>query len=1223
MAARDEIEQGLLAIGPLLDAPELEPDPRKGDWPQQGPLVASLRDRLDRGVLRLVEAALAEATDEADRQELRQDVANLLAEVAAVVYASGDVAAGSQLLSRARDLVGQGAQRAYWEASARDPSVFVQFARARWRQRRGDLRTAEKLLKQIQRTARDPVLKDAARSLLTTSKPLTSAPSLGTVNGVGLRVYGSRDERPDGSYVTTRYVTFVYVPVLPLGAYRVVRQGDGWIFLGREPLGALALLWQRLVLAGAALGLVYLGITSYLHSHVRQVKLALERAAVQEKAGHAEEALRAYEDTIHEYQGKVSWDQLSGATDAMVRVSLAGVAKPMVLAQVDALMAAVERVERLPKPARSKAAAATLVAKLGACAAELGDATTETAQASLNLLHLALRLAESGKDDIVVRQAQIRVGQAARVANTYPLWALEQYSEATQDPRALAVARAELEDLAGAPSLLLESKATVEGWLAALASRPEDADLARQVRASLDRALAWGTDPTRTKALEEQDRAGLERIAVQQPQDQEVAVGVASLLRDAGEGAQARARLASLGTEGRIIGAGQQLLAGIYLEEGKLEDAERLLGAHVAMRLPMYQKALGELSSAATAFDERLNRQAETGQLPNSITLKLFAAPEEEKPAIFQAWADEEFAKDASLVSLRDAATQRAAVVSAVLSLGTVKLQRAGQATGDAKQKLLEEAARTYRSIAEAAQGQTAYHLGLGRIYYRLGRTAEGEEELAKLTSRQDPQLTLEVARVYRELGLQGRAKDLAEQVHRGSDRAASHQAATLRYLLASSLEEQEEWLERADPGDRFVKTALLEIQGQRLLREGKLPEADDRFAQVAELYRSQGARESSGLNNAALALQRRFQCTGDRAHLAEASKLLETAFRQNSNALIAGNLAELYQYQATLRVLDQFVDTRPLLLTDGQATQLLQLFRAGTERAKVAEVLRQIPAFRKSLELYRQEEILGPQRASPYEGQLLLHGWIDDIPAMEQLLARINALASLDTSRHEENRRKWLDGSLDAVMKTALESDLARLEGQIQNLSNEGASPATQGAAWYLKGAALSRRAAMDGNVADLEAAISAFRQSEALGKWSGISPVIGWTLVTLAVLQAREASPPLAALWKSEHRKHSTPEFLFALLEMPDTSALLGAIRRAPAWREGIALVEAGVGNRPVISEWMLARVAGDAKLEKATVVAFQRPQVILIARIDAKLEAWNPSSQKNLELLAQHGH
>jgi hypothetical protein len=48
-----------------------------------------------------------------------------------------------------------------------------------------------------------------------------------TLNGFGTRYYGRREPGEDGSYVTTLWITALYIPVLPLGSYRVLPVGEG------------------------------------------------------------------------------------------------------------------------------------------------------------------------------------------------------------------------------------------------------------------------------------------------------------------------------------------------------------------------------------------------------------------------------------------------------------------------------------------------------------------------------------------------------------------------------------------------------------------------------------------------------------------------------------------------------------------------------------------------------------------------------------------------------------------------------------------------------------------------------------------------------------------------------------------------------------------------------------------------------------------------------------
>lgn len=68
-------------------------------------------------------------------------------------------------------------------------------------------------------------------------KPISSAPSLRTVNGIGVTLYGETDrDAATDSYLTTYYFVFFFIPIFPLTRYRVSRRGSGYTFFGQAPL---------------------------------------------------------------------------------------------------------------------------------------------------------------------------------------------------------------------------------------------------------------------------------------------------------------------------------------------------------------------------------------------------------------------------------------------------------------------------------------------------------------------------------------------------------------------------------------------------------------------------------------------------------------------------------------------------------------------------------------------------------------------------------------------------------------------------------------------------------------------------------------------------------------------------------------------------------------------------------------------------------------------------
>ena len=68
-------------------------------------------------------------------------------------------------------------------------------------------------------------------------KPITPAPSLYTINGCGVTLYGRTDQKSDGSYIATYYFVMLFVPIFPISRYRVMSEdGRRYRFLSKAPL---------------------------------------------------------------------------------------------------------------------------------------------------------------------------------------------------------------------------------------------------------------------------------------------------------------------------------------------------------------------------------------------------------------------------------------------------------------------------------------------------------------------------------------------------------------------------------------------------------------------------------------------------------------------------------------------------------------------------------------------------------------------------------------------------------------------------------------------------------------------------------------------------------------------------------------------------------------------------------------------------------------------------
>jgi hypothetical protein len=52
-----------------------------------------------------------------------------------------------------------------------------------------------------------------------------------SINGIGTRYYGASSPGMDGSVITTKWFAFIFIPIVPLSSFRVIRETKGDKFL--------------------------------------------------------------------------------------------------------------------------------------------------------------------------------------------------------------------------------------------------------------------------------------------------------------------------------------------------------------------------------------------------------------------------------------------------------------------------------------------------------------------------------------------------------------------------------------------------------------------------------------------------------------------------------------------------------------------------------------------------------------------------------------------------------------------------------------------------------------------------------------------------------------------------------------------------------------------------------------------------------------------------------
>lgn len=1213
MDAVEDLLKTLEQTGRNLDRPDLEPDPGRTDWASHEEDLSALRSSIDEALLPKLDEAIEQLGDDPGIPRLRDEVAYLTAETGAVLHAAGKRDHAARYVEEALKVGPTDPVRDEIESARRDMDGYVRLVHGRWHHRGGDFDTGDRILREAKRGVAEPGLKKIYDRVLDGPRPLKGgAPALFRFNGFGVGLYGHRDPRPDGTYVSTHCISALFIPVWPLSAYRVRDAGhNAYEFFAREPLSGFAKGYRWFAAAAVLLAILGWGISGYLNSPSRLAANALEDAQAVEASGDREAAIEAYQSVIdgHAY---ASASVAAEASTGLMRLLVAGVETPMTAPRVDEATRIVRRYQELPSPAQGGPAASLLASALDEWATQIGTGDEAARRAGLRLLDLGVSVAQGPDHDrLAERAAAGHLELADSLRDHWPLEALSHYVAAAS-PAGWERAGSLVLELP--PSLHEDAGASLTAVSEASATSPEVHARIAEVRATLE---GWAENPDRTQALETGDAEVLATLHEAQPEDQEVTAALADAKRAAGDVEGAQALLRTIGEPGLMSSRAQVALAGCYLAQDQLEEADALLSRQVDARLPAFAEASQAYDAASSG---RIDALLARGQYDRELNQRLAGVSDEEGRRIVGEWMRGQLDADPELRRLREAMVAESSVVPTALMLGTVKLRRAHAATGEQRQALLNEAERLFLAIRNQAEGVPQFHLNLGQVYHRLGRTEEGENELRSLLAQGDLSVNLQVGHAYRELGMEARAREVAHDVFAQTENAVDlpiptpggmtndqihSEAAMLLSLLATRLEDEERWLAEANQEDEAVQIRLMQIRARRAYERRDLGEAERLFTQVAERYLAQGPSNAAAMNNAAIAFEEQYLCRGDDATLDRALSTLERALTlQPDNALLVGNLAELARYRGDVDVLSGFVDTSVLRLDPESASSLVSLLLAGPRGGEVRAALMSNAQHRRARELVQQQQVLAPQRTRGWQAELDHIGRVPDVEALAQLDQRLSRVQGLDTSAYTESRERERTAEDEQRLNEQLDSAVDDAQALVTSARRARSAPtlaaALQLSATYLMSRAWDRR-----SIEDADAAVEAAR--EAQRTWDGFSPkILASALMTKAFLEIMPGTA-LERAHESERRDYS-PVFL-ALKSTREDPSLMSALN-GHALMDEAAQLRVGTPREYLgVTDVVIARLADHAGLREATAHVTSDRRAALALSIAERLTPGNP--------------
>lgn len=1074
-------------------------------------------------------------------------------------------------LVRAGAALGEEPLTAYLRDASRSWDAFVEIERARAAAAFDDQECDRRLKKTARRKDLWPAAKDEIERILDRPREVVSPPSIFWVYGLGAMLLGRRDAQPNGIHRTTRFILLTIIPVWPTGDYLVKKYASSVTYYAQYRLPKWARIWQKTVLALAAVGAVVLGVSLYFSSDGYQLKQMIAEAEAAEIAGDAEQALERYERALRE--GNPRSPQMHQVAASVMRIRAEAIQRPVTAASVAEIRAVVDTYDGIPRGAREPVARDTLAAHLVEWANEIGMETPATAQATRVVAALGTTVAPEN-DELQALRVNATLAVASELEADWPLDALSAYVGLLPSPEAQAKIDPLLERLTASPAVLYEHRALVN---AARGNAPTE--LSNAIEEGLADVARWNGNPARATAIE---RGGGELLAwvTTHRRDQEAAVARAENLRAAGDSAGALAVLERAGSPGESIEAGHVLRADLLIEAGRSEQALALLRRYVERHLEPYLQAVTSYDRRAMEKYEQLAQRAENGTLPDSVMNRLLAIEDEEEVyAEFDRYAQEQLENDTELAGLREQIVEHADAVSASMLQGSLALELAMQTTGAARQELLLEAEAAFLAIRAEAGESAGYRTQLGMVYHRLGRPEEGDAEFDDVVRLYGPEWDIEVASAYRELGLDAKATELAQAVADASeDEAIRGSASVLLAMMATTDEERAAAIAIAPDNDQNRLLAD-EVRAQELIDQGDLAGAAAVFLRIANEWESE-VESATAANNAAVAYGQRFVCTGDIEDAEKAAAAMERAARlEPSSAIVAQNAAEALFREASARVLSEYVDLGELGTDIADLDSLLNVFVAGPHGGAIRDALAGAPRVSASTGHLRRAITLAPGNTSLFTDlcdQLVL---LRDLSGLQRLNTSLASTGYVPGANPE--LEMYRAGLYDALV---LEMTNTGTEARTARLASSRLSSRSRDVLRVYQARDLMMRMSVTGYWEDASGALEHLDavDDDALPVTDGTLR----TVIALALARAAAESAELGAVYEDMRRNYS-PGPLLALRIIEEHPSLAAAIRADEAMARVPALLDAT--ERPSVDSWAAATVLGDT--QRATAHASYR--------------------------------
>jgi len=719
MLALQEVLAGLKELGAALDDVELRPSAARTDWAAHHERIGIMEKRVRAVLLKPLEAGISVLDDGESRDNILDAVASVVADYAVLVHVSG--APDTDALALLAEAVGVATERLRPELKEglRSLNMYAQLSAARWHLRQGNRQIADDAAQLVVDGGAPPLLMAGAREILDAPRPLRSAPSLFTFNGFGTGLYGSRDPGPDGSVVKTYALCGLFIPLIPLSAYRVMDHGGGsYSFLHKDKLSGFAKGWLLAIPALIMLAFAGSAASDYLSSSKVVVPKTVEAAQAALKGGDGKKARRELEQLFLLHGMYAEAEALDKAALAYAQALAEEVASPMTVDDLErARWAAAHFKRHVPAGAQFGAGGAFLTKALERWSHELGERDDASLAAAGELLALAYEAAP-GPDARRVEQKQLdnKLVSASRTAQEWPLDALRPYAAALPSPAAVDGMAHVFDRIPTESTLWIGYAPEVEAWLVASSSSADLDDSRAHATEGLRSVERPPLRAARLAALTSGNVKKLGRFLEKHPHEQDARHMLADIHLQRGKPRAAARVLQVEGGAGMLMPTYRTTLVTALRGTGDLDEATRILTPLVGRLVHPFIATGKAFDARIKAIQEPLLTQLRFGTLPADLEGKLYGRSDAEQKDILTRWLQAKIDADPEVQRYRGEMMALSAAVGIGITWAELQMDRAEETTSGARVAALKTARKMLDDLVADGEGRQDFMAAARRL---------------------------------------------------------------------------------------------------------------------------------------------------------------------------------------------------------------------------------------------------------------------------------------------------------------------------------------------------------------------------------------------------------------------------------------------------------------------------------------------------------------------------